>query len=83
MRNPTGTGAGTPIARIYNRVIPDELQHRHVELPFDFRDDLDVEWTGGPDWFFRLSKFSIPWLRHPWVPGDAVSERCRQAPCRS
>ena len=28
----------------------------------------EVEWTGGPDWFFRISKFAIPWLRHPWVP---------------
>ena len=61
-------GRLTPIARIYNRVIPDELQHKHVHLPFDYRDDLDVEWAGGPDWFFRLSKFSIPWFRHPWVP---------------
>jgi hypothetical protein len=61
-------GRLTPIARVYNRVIPDELQHRHLELAFDFRDDLDLEWTGGPDWFFRISKFSIPWLRHPSVP---------------
>jgi hypothetical protein len=61
-------GVETPIARIYNRVIPDELEHRQVTLPFDYRDDLEVEWAGGPDWFFRISKFSIPWLRHPWVP---------------
>jgi|SRR5579864_1397263 len=61
-------GRLTPIARVYNRVIPDELQHRRLELGFDFRDDLDLEWTGGPDWFFRISKFSIPWLRHPAVP---------------
>jgi hypothetical protein len=61
-------GRPTPIARVYNRVIPDELQHRHLELLFDFRDELDLEWTGGPDWFFRISKFSIPWLRHPSVP---------------
>jgi hypothetical protein len=61
-------GRRTPIARVYNRVIPDELQHRHLALAFDFRDDLDLEWTGGPDWFFRISKFSIPWLRHPSVP---------------
>jgi hypothetical protein len=61
-------GRRTPIARVYNRVIPDELQHRRLELAFDFRDDLDLEWTGGPDWFFRISKFSIPWLRHPSVP---------------
>jgi hypothetical protein len=61
-------GRLTPIARIYNRVIPDELERKEVPMAFDFRDDLDVEWAGGPDWFYRLSKFSIPWLRHPWVP---------------
>lgn len=61
-------GTLTPIARIYNRVIPDELERSGAPMPFDYRDDLDVEWIGGPDWFFRISKFSIPWLRHPWVP---------------
>jgi hypothetical protein len=61
-------GVRTPIKRIYNRVIPDELERSGAIMPFDYRDDLDVEWIGGPDWFFRISKFSIPWLRHPWVP---------------
>ena len=61
-------GRRTPIARVYNRVIPDELQRKHLELAFDFRDELDLDWTGGPDWFFRISKFSLPWLRHPSVP---------------
>jgi hypothetical protein len=57
-----------PIRRIYNRVIPDELDRKGVELPFDYRDDLDVEWAGHPAWYFRISKFSIPYLRHPCVP---------------
>ena len=61
-------GVFTPIHRIYNRVIPDELERSGAPMPFDYRDELDVEWIGGPDWFFRISKFSIPWLRHPWVP---------------
>jgi len=61
-------GVETPIARIYNRVIPDEVIRTGVTLPFSYGDELDVEWAGGPDWFFRISKFSIPWLRHPWVP---------------
>jgi hypothetical protein len=56
------------IARVYNRVIPDELERTGVALPFDYRDDLDVEWIGSPDWFFKVSKFSLPHLRHPWVP---------------
>ena len=49
-------------------MIPDELVRRGLTLPFDLTSALDVEWAGGPDWFFRISKFSIPWLRHPWVP---------------
>jgi hypothetical protein len=61
-------GALAPIRRIYNRVIPDELMRRVMALPFDYRDDLDVEWAGHPEWYFRISKFSIPWLRHAAVP---------------
>jgi hypothetical protein len=61
-------GALTPIRRVYNRVIPDELERKQIALPFDYRDDLDVEWAGHPAWYFRISKFSIPWLRHPSVP---------------
>jgi hypothetical protein len=61
-------GRRVRIRRIYNRVIPDELDRKGIELPFDYRDDLDVEWAGHPAWYFRISKFSIPWLRHPVVP---------------
>lgn len=61
-------GRTTPIRRIYNRVIPDELERTAVALPFDYRDDLDVEWAGHPAWYFRVSKFSIPTLRHASVP---------------
>jgi hypothetical protein len=61
-------GALTRIRRVYNRVIPDELDRKRVTLPFDYRDDLEVEWAGHPEWYFRISKFSIPWLRHPSVP---------------
>jgi len=61
-------GRKTLIRRIYNRVIPDELVRKNITLPFDYRDDLDVEWTGHPEWYFRISKFSIPFLKHPSVP---------------
>jgi hypothetical protein len=61
-------GRRVPIRRIYNRTIVDELVRRGVKPPFDYRDDLDVEWAGHPNWYFRVSKFSLPWLRHPAVP---------------
>ena len=59
---------GVPIKRIYNRVIVDELMRKEIQPSFSFTDDLDVEWAGHPNWFFRLSKFSLPWFRHVSVP---------------
>ena len=61
-------GREIPIHRIYNRAIVDELERKAIRLPFDHRDDLNVEWAGHPNWYFRISKFAIPWLRHPTVP---------------
>ena len=57
-----------PISRIYNRAIVDELERTGVTPGFDYRDDLDVEWAGHPNWYFRISKFSLPYLDHPFVP---------------
>jgi len=52
------------IERIYNRVIFDELIHRpDLDLPFRFQDDLDVTWVGHPNWYFRISKHSLPFLK--------------------
>lgn len=59
---------GVPIKRIYNRVIADELARKNIQPAFQFTDDLDVEWAGHPNWFFRLSKFSLPYFQHPSVP---------------
>jgi hypothetical protein len=61
-------GIETPIHRIYNRAIFDELERKNVQVPFNWTDDLQVEWAGHPNWFFRLSKFSIPFLKHATVP---------------
>ncbi len=59
---------GKPVKRIYNRVIVDELVRRNVQGGFDFKDEVDVEWAGHPNWFFLLSKFSLPWFKHECVP---------------
>lgn len=59
---------GSEIRRIYNRVIADELVRKNVQMQFQFTDGLDVEWAGHPNWYFRLSKFSLPWFRHVSVP---------------
>ena len=52
------------VKRIYNRVIFDELDLRtDLKLNFDFSSDVDVEWAGHPNWFFRISKFILPYLK--------------------
>jgi hypothetical protein len=52
------------IERIYNRVIFDELTQRpDLNLTFRFQDDLDITWVGHPNWYFRLSKHSLPFLK--------------------
>ena len=57
-------GNEVQIKRIYNRVIFDELDLRtDLKLNFSFSDDLDVEWAGHPNWFFRISKFILPFLK--------------------
>jgi hypothetical protein len=61
-------GQVVPIRRVYNRAIADELIAKRVQLPFDLEREWDVEWAGHPNWYFLISKFSIPWLSTSLVP---------------
>ncbi|MDR6404305.1 MULTISPECIES: hypothetical protein [Chryseobacterium] len=57
------------IKRIYNRVIFDELDRiPDLKIEFDFREDVDVTWVTHPNWFFKISKFLLPMLKHQFVP---------------
>jgi hypothetical protein len=57
-------GREVRIERIYNRVIFDELIRRpDLNPPFRFQDELDVKWVGHPNWYFRISKHSLPFLK--------------------
>ena len=73
-------GRTVPIRRIYNRAIVDELERKSLNLQFRFTDDLDVEWAGHPNWFFRMSKFSIPYLQHASVPKTWFLDRLQELP---
>jgi hypothetical protein len=73
-------GRKIPIQRIYNRAIVDELERKNLNLQFRFTDDLDVEWAGHPNWFFRMSKFSLPYLRHESVPKTWFLDQVKELP---
>jgi len=64
---PSG-GREVRIERIFNRVIFDELLRKNPPMKFSFFDDLDVQWAGHPNWYFRISKHTLPYLRSPFVP---------------
>ena len=69
------------VKRIYNRVIFDELDLRtDLKLNFHFSDDLDVEWAGHPNWFFRISKFILPFLKGPYFIETTLLSDLKEIP---
>lgn len=59
------------IKRIYNRLIFDDLRNfPDLQTAFNLTDDVDVEWIGHPNWFFRISKYTLPLLKSPYVPAS-------------
>jgi hypothetical protein len=75
-------GVKTPIHRIYNRVIFDELKQQlpHLGPVVDITQPLDVEWAPHPNWFYRISKYTLPFIRHPYVPATYFLNELTQVP---
>jgi len=69
------------VKRIYNRVIFDELDLRtDLKLNFDFSSDVDVEWAGHPNWFFRISKFILPYLKGKYFIETTLLSELKEIP---
>ncbi len=74
-------GKQIPIHRIYNRVIFDELlQRKDLVTDFHLTEDVDVEWAGHPNWFFKISKYSMPFLKSSAVPQSRFLNEIDQIP---
>lgn len=74
-------GEEIQIKRIYNRVIFDELDLRtDLKLNFSFSDELDVEWAGHPNWFFRISKFILPMLKGKYFIETTLLSELKKIP---
>lgn len=63
-------GIKTRVKRIYNRVIFEDLEKQKAFLQNvpDLFSDLDVEWVPHPNWFYRISKYTLPLLQHAYIP---------------
>ena len=74
-------GQKVEIQRIFNRVIFDELYKRpDIHPGFDLRDPIDVEWVGHPNWFFRISKHTLSFLKNPYVPESTILSEMETVP---
>ncbi|WP_231458774.1 hypothetical protein [Pedobacter sp. Leaf132] len=63
-------GKQIQLKRIYNRLIFDEVADNTdiFKNSFDPREELDVEWVTHPNWFYRISKYTMPFLKSEFVP---------------
>jgi hypothetical protein len=76
-------GTKTEVKRIYNRVIFDDLQQQPKEVQEKGKillEELDVEWCPHPNWFYRISKYTLPFIRHPYVPPTFFLNEVTQLP---
>jgi hypothetical protein len=75
-------GEKTEVKRIYNRVIFDDLKAQKDSLGkfVDITQELDVQWVPHPNWFYRISKFTLPFIRHPYVPATFFLNEIKELP---
>jgi hypothetical protein len=72
-----------PVKRIYNRIIFDDLQQQSQEIQEKGKlllSDLDVEWVPHPNWFYRISKYTLPFIDHPYVPKTWFLNEIKEMP---
>ncbi len=76
------TGLKTRVSRIYNRIIFDDLYAQKDSLGHfvDITQELDVEWIPHPNWFYRISKYTLPFIHHPYVPPTFFLHEVKQLP---
>jgi hypothetical protein len=76
-------GKKTAVKRIYNRLIFDDLSQQSDEIKEKGKilfEDLDVEWIPHPNWFYRISKYTLPLIDHPYVPKTYYLDRMDKIP---
>ena len=56
------------IKRIYNRITGDVLHPQKQPWGFDFTDDIEVSWVAHPDWWWKISKHSLPFFQSEFSP---------------
>lgn len=75
-------GRKIKIERIYNRLIMDDLDRNFPDLKIevDFNKATNVKWISHPNWFYRISKFSLPLFKSKYVPESNYLSEFKELP---
>ncbi|MFT3683234.1 MAG: hypothetical protein QM791_23445 [Ferruginibacter sp.] len=74
-------GEKTEVKRIYNRLIFDDLQQqKDLGNIIDLSHPWEVDWVPHPDWFYRISKYTLPLIHNPYVPATYFLNEIKQIP---
>ncbi|WP_367913002.1 hypothetical protein [Leadbetterella sp. DM7] len=75
-------GKKIAIERIYNRLIMDDLERNYPDLKLeaDFNKAADVQWVSHPNWFYRVSKFSLPLFKSKYIPESRYLSDFKELP---
>lgn len=74
-------GKKTQILRIFNRVIFDDLvKRKDLKREFYFSKAENMEWAGHPNWFHRISKYTMPLLKSQYVPDSYFLHQLEKYP---
>lgn len=63
-------GEKIQVKRIYNRMIAEDLEKHREELGtlINFQHEMEVEWATHPNWYYRISKFLLPYIQGDYAP---------------
>jgi hypothetical protein len=67
----------------FNRIIFDDLQQQTQEVQEKGKillEELNVEWVPHPNWFYRISKYTLPFIHHPFVPQTWFLNEIKEIP---
>ncbi len=75
-------GTKIELKRIYNRLIFDEVGENTdiFKNSFDPREELEIEWITHPNWFYRISKYTMPFLKSKFVPQTLFLNELKSIP---
>jgi hypothetical protein len=74
-------GEKIQVKRIYNRLIFDDLeQQKDLGNIIDFTHPWEVEWVSHPNWFYRISKFTLPFINNAYVPKTVFLNELKEIP---